>query len=239
MRRFCGLLLLVCCQASWCNAIPKAEPLSRYGNTPYYEVNGKGYHVLHSAKGFKQRGVASWYGPKFHKKRTSSGEPYNMYAMTAAHKRLPIPSYVRVTDLRSGRKVVVKVNDRGPFHDDRIIDLSYAAASKLGMVDEGTTRVEIEVLQPQHTVKLSSTPAFKPAKLYLQLGAFRLRENAARFAEQVSAIAGHRSIVSQHSQLGHPLYHVKIGPIAHVNLLNQLYKKLATAGHGQAFTIVE
>lgn len=239
MWRFCLIILLCGSQACWANAIPKAEPLSRYGNSPYYEVNGKGYHVLPSAKGFKQRGVASWYGPKFHKKRTSSGEPYNMYAMTAAHKRLPIPCYVRVTDLSSGRHVVVKVNDRGPFHDNRIIDLSYAAATKLGMVDEGTTPVEIEVIQPHHNSNFSSAHAFKPAKLYLQLGAFRFKDNASKLAKKVSYIAGHRSIISQHHQRGRPLYHVKIGPIAHINLLDELYKKLALAGLGQAFTIVE
>ena len=130
------------------DAIPKEEPLSRYGNPESYVVFGKRYHLLNSRQGYKKRGIASWYGTKFHGRRTSSGEPYDMYAMTAAHKTLPIPTYARVTDLDTGKSIVVKVNDRGPFVDGRIIDLSYVAARKLGISARGTGRVEVQTIVP-------------------------------------------------------------------------------------------
>lgn len=124
------------------------EPLSRYGNPDSYEVFGKRYFVLDSARGYRERGGASWYGKKFHGRRTSSGEAYDMYEMTAAHRTLPLPSYVRVTHLGNGRSAIVRVNDRGPFHEDRIIDLSYAAAARLGLTEKGHARVEVEALAP-------------------------------------------------------------------------------------------
>lgn len=126
----------------------QAEPRSRYGNPDSYEVFGKRYHVLPTADGYRERGGASWYGKKFHGRRTSSGEPYDMYAMTAAHKTLPLPSFVRVTHLGNGRSAIVRVNDRGPFHDGRIIDLSYAAAARLDMINDGHAEVEVEALAP-------------------------------------------------------------------------------------------
>jgi len=130
------------------DAIPRVEARSRFGNPPFYEVFGKRYYVLSSNVGYIERGVASWYGPGFHKIRTSTGEPYDMYAMTAAHKTLPLPAYVRVTNLQNGRTVVVRVNDRGPFVDNRIIDLSYTAAAKLDMVRNGTAFVEVRSIDP-------------------------------------------------------------------------------------------
>ena len=130
------------------DAIPQIEPRARYGNHSPYEVLGKTYRVMKSAAGYKQDGIGSWYGEKFAGRKTSSFEPYDPYAMTAAHKSLPLPSYVRVTNLENNREVVVKVNDRGPFHEGRIIDLSYAAASKLGYMDKGTARVRVEFINP-------------------------------------------------------------------------------------------
>lgn len=135
------------------DAVPRAEPRSKYGNPQTYEVFGKRYRVMDSARGHIERGTASWYGPGFHSERTSSGEPYDMYAMTAAHKTLPIPSYVRVTHLGNQRSVVVRVNDRGPFVGDRIIDLSYTAAAKLEMIGTGTAPVEIRVLEPGESTR--------------------------------------------------------------------------------------
>jgi rare lipoprotein A len=129
------------------DAVPHPEPRSRSGNPPFYDVFGKRYYVLSSSVGYVERGVASWYGPGFHKVRTSTGEPYDMYAMTAAHKTLPLPAYVRVTNLTNGRSVVVRVNDRGPFVGNRIIDLSYTAAQKLDMVRNGTAFVEVRSLE--------------------------------------------------------------------------------------------
>ena len=130
------------------DAVPAAEPRSRYGNPKEYEVLGETYFVLDSARGYKERGRASWYGTKFNGKRTSSGETYDMYGMTAAHKTLPLPTYVRVTRLSNGRSVVVKVNDRGPFHQGRIIDLSYAAATRLDLLKDGSAEVVVEAVDP-------------------------------------------------------------------------------------------
>lgn len=134
------------------NPTPLAEPLSRYGNPESYEVFGQRYFVITDAHGYVERGIASWYGPDFHGKRASSGEQYDMYRMTAAHKTLPIPCYVLVTNLQNGRKAVLKVNDRGPFKDNRIIDLSYIAARKLGIWKQGTGLVEVRVLDEGHPI---------------------------------------------------------------------------------------
>jgi rare lipoprotein A len=130
------------------DAVPRQEPRSPYGNPPFYDVFGKRYFVLSSSADYIERGVASWYGPGFHKVRTSTGEIYDMYGMTAAHKTLPLPAYVRVTNLQNGRSVVVRVNDRGPFVGNRIIDLSYTAAAKLDMLRDGTAIVEVRTVGP-------------------------------------------------------------------------------------------
>jgi len=130
------------------DAVPAAEPPSKYGNPPQYRVDGHTYHVLDHPHGYEAEGIASWYGSDFQGKRTSSGEPYDMYLMTAAHRTLPIPTYIEVTNLENGRTVVVRVNDRGPFHSERIVDLSYVAARKLGIVGPGTARVRIRALEP-------------------------------------------------------------------------------------------
>lgn len=131
------------------DAIPKLEPLSRYGNPASYEVFGKTYHVLKKTyHGATEKGLASWYGTKFQGKRTSSGEPYDLYLMTAAHKNLPLPTYVSVKNLKNNKEIIVKVNDRGPFAEGRIIDLSYAAAKKLGIFEIGTAPVSVTVIDP-------------------------------------------------------------------------------------------
>jgi rare lipoprotein A len=147
------------------DAVPRVEPRSRYGNPPFYTVFGQRYYVLSTNIGYIERGVASWYGPGFHKIRTSTGETYDMYAMTAAHKTLPLPAYVRVTNLQNGRSIVVRVNDRGPFVGNRIIDLSYSAAVKLDMIHNGTAFVEVRSIDPTAmpaippTLTASTTPA--------------------------------------------------------------------------------
>ena len=146
--------------------VPRNEPRSRNGNPPFYDVMGKRYFVLSSSVGYVERGVASWYGPGFHKVRTSTGEPYDMYAMTAAHKTLPLPAYVRVTNLQNGRSIVVRVNDRGPFVGNRIIDLSYTAASKLDMLRNGTAMVEVRTLEAAAVgAPLTAALAVPPAAL--------------------------------------------------------------------------
>jgi rare lipoprotein A len=135
------------------DASPKSEPLHRFANRPY-EVFGKKYVPLTKVQPYKQRGLASWYGKRFHGQKTASGEPYDMYAMTAAHPTLPIPSYARVTNLRNGKQVVVRINDRGPFHSGRIIDLSYAAANRLGLIGSGSGEVEIDAIVPSARASL-------------------------------------------------------------------------------------
>jgi rare lipoprotein A len=144
------------------DAVPRPEPRGTRGNPPFYEVFGKRYHVMASSEGWVERGTASWYGPGFHSASTSLGERYDMYAMTAAHKTLPIPCYAEVTNLRNGRKVVVRINDRGPFVGDRIIDLSYTAAAKLDMLRAGTAPVEVRVITPGGRAG-SATPPITPA----------------------------------------------------------------------------
>jgi rare lipoprotein A len=145
------------------DAVPRIEPRARSGNPPFYDVFGKRYYVLSSSVGYWERGVASWYGPGFHKVRTSTGEPYDMYAMTAAHKTLPLPAYVRVTNLLNGRSIVVRVNDRGPFVGNRIIDLSYSAAAKLGMLRNGTAMVDVRTIDPSEPTPVTSASMVPPA----------------------------------------------------------------------------
>lgn len=140
------------------DAIPRDEPPSRYGNGPVYEVFGKRYNVMPSSAGYSERGVASWYGRKFHGRLTSSREQYDMYEMTAAHKTLPLPTYVRVTNLRNSKSIVVRVNDRGPFVHNRIIDLSYAAAARLDMIRDGTSLVEVTA------ITFDETPVDRPPR---------------------------------------------------------------------------
>ncbi len=130
------------------DAVPRVDPITIAGNKNPYTVNGVTYQLIPSAKGYSEEGMASWYGNKFHGRKTSNGETYSMYGMTAAHKTLPIPAYVRVTNLANGRQIVVRVNDRGPFHGGRIIDLSYAGAKKLGYHQHGTARVRVDAINP-------------------------------------------------------------------------------------------
>jgi rare lipoprotein A len=145
------------------DAVPRPEPRGARGNPPSYVVFGKRYYVMDSSNGWVERGTASWYGPGFHAAATSLGEPYDMYGMSAAHKTLPIPCYAQVTNLRNGRKVVVRINDRGPFVGDRIIDLSYTAAAKLDMLMAGTAPVEIRVITPGSGGPGSAVPPSMPA----------------------------------------------------------------------------
>jgi rare lipoprotein A len=173
------------------DAVPRAEPLHRFANRPY-QVFGKDYVPLTGVAPFRQQGLASWYGKRYHGSKTSSGETYDMYAMSAAHPVLPIPSYVRVTHLGNGRSVVVRVNDRGPFHSDRVIDLSYTAALKLGMLDAGSARVQVETIVPGVVIAAPPAPAPSaasaiagPKGVFLQLAAFSALESAENYRSRV------------------------------------------------------
>jgi rare lipoprotein A len=216
------------------DAVPKAEPRSKYGNPDSYVVFGKRYAVMKSAAGFSERGIASWYGPDFHGKRTSSGERYDMYQMTAAHKTLPIPAYVEVVNLQNGRRAVVKVNDRGPFKDNRIIDLSYAAARKLGIWQQGTGLVDIRVVDP------GAPPPGPPAaarvaaadqtlQFFVQVGAFFDRGNAERMLERVRQVAADARLTPGESN-GQAVYRVQIGPFVAVEESDRIVQLLEGAG---------
>lgn len=241
------------------DAVPRIEPRSRYGNPETYEVFGKRYRVLRSADGYVERGTASWYGPGFHAERTSSGEPYDMYAMTAAHKTLPIPAYARITNLQNGRSVVVRINDRGPFVGERIVDLSYTAAWKLDMLRTGTAPVELRVLDPRTEQLRSeqprtagtpmSTPSVPaptttptaseppaPAKAlpissrYLQAGSFGSAGNAdALVAKLRSNGIGNASV--REARIGERVVHrVLVGPIDDALEADDLIERLRLAG---------
>jgi rare lipoprotein A len=187
------------------DAQPRAEPRSRYGNKSPYEVFGKKYYVLESSKGYRQRGTASWYGSKFHGRRTSSGEPYDMHLATAAHKTLPLPTYAEVTNLGNGRKIIVKINDRGPFKDNRLIDLSYGAALRLGIIATGTAAVEVRVIGSD---SVRETKTVNAADTWLQAGAFGQRDGAEELASRLAR--ADLKPVTIHN--GGRLFHVWLGP---------------------------
>jgi len=239
--------------------IPRSEPPSRYGNPASYKVFGKRYTTIKSAKGFRESGLASWYGTKFHGRRTSSGEPYDMYAMTAAHKSLPLPTYVEVKNLDNGRSAIVRVNDRGPFHRGRIIDLSYAAAVKLGVNTKGTARVTIRALTdndrpPTRTAQRDSrtitvnvpmsaasavpAPASQrphrvggdQAGLFLQVGAFSSRGNAEQLRSRLVAANVPTPSISEGRSANRTVYRLRIGPLANRDQADALLPSLAEVG---------
>ena len=230
--------------------VPKAEPRSRYGNHSPYEVFGKRYHVLPSARGYVKRGIASWYGTKFHGRPTSSYEPYDMYKFTAAHKTLPLPTFVRVTNIENGRSIVVRVNDRGPFKDDRIIDLSYAAAIKLGIHVKGTGMVEVRALDPDHPearplagagpAEAPKMPANRPrGRIYLQVGAFSNRDNAHALERRLEKARFKPVNVHKGEGSGRTVYRVRIGPLADANEAARIAERVREAGHGTPTRILD
>lgn len=215
------------------DAVPQVAARSRYGNPREYEVFGKIYRVMDSAEGHRERGTASWYGKNFHGERTSSGEAYDMYAMTAAHKHLPLPTWVEVKHLETGQRIVVKVNDRGPFVGDRIIDLSYAAAAKLGMMEKGTAPVEIRALSPETT-----TTADEPSNevYYLQLAAFGSANNAAELQQQLTRAGLSAPAVVESGADG--LHRVRLGPLHGVAAVDKVTNELAGSRFGMGHVVV-
>ena len=207
---------------------PVSEPLSRYGNPSAYQVNGHTYEVMTSSSGYRTRGLASWYGTKFHKQRTSSGEAYDMYALTAAHKTLPIPCYVKVKNLQNGRTAIVKVNDRGPFHEGRVLDLSYAAAAKLGLFPKGTALVEVEALtttRPGH---------HQAAHYYLQAGAFNSEQLATALRLKLAKLSPSPVFIEKNQNR----YLVRVGPFATKEMSDNLKNTLARHGVNGAFSLL-
>jgi len=212
------------------DAVPKDEPRARRGNPAFYTVLGKRYVVLDSADGYVERGVASWYGPTFHGESTSIGEPYDMYGMTAAHKTLPLPAYARVTNLSNGKSIVVRINDRGPFAKNRIIDLSYTAAAKLDMLRDGTALVEVRTLRPGSDDSLRRSDETPPQTLYVQAGAFADEGNAKRLVERLQAGGIKNCFVRSPPSNGPKLFRVRAGPVASTAQFDELAARLAKLG---------
>ncbi len=215
---------------------PKSEPLSKYGNHSPYRVHGKVYRVNNHPAGFEQTGQASWYGKKFHGRRTSNQEVFDMYKLTAAHKTLPLPSYVEVTNLRNNKKAVVRVNDRGPFADNRIIDLSYAAAKMLDFVHDGITDVHIRVIKaPQGLQQKPITQGLT----YVQLGAFKDQHTAYNLAKKASQLLGIETFVTILTTPGGLLHRVRIGPIDSEFKVNQLLNRITQSGIRNAQIVID
>ncbi len=219
------------------------------GNRSPYTVNGKSYNVMATEEGYREIGLASWYGEKFHGHKTSNGEVFDMYQVSAAHKSLPIPSFVKVTNLENNRSIVVRVNDRGPFHNDRILDLSYAAAYKLGFADRGTARVQVEALTPNlynqqqspARIVATNTSAAGSSGKYLQVGAFSDLQAAQQVSDKVQQITSKpvfiRSIQSANSP--QPLHRVRVGPIADPQELDRITVLLVNADLGRPLPVSE
>ena len=236
--------------------VPRAEARSRYGNGPVYEVYGERYEVLNTSFGYREQGVASWYGKKFHGRPTASREPYDMYAMTAAHKSLPLPTYVEVRNLSNDKRIVVRVNDRGPFVDNRIIDLSYSAALKLDMVRDGTSLVEVTAISFDPPIRaqrsdapavLGKPPAQRPTppqtagnhRIYVQVGAFGDRDNAARRYRYLRDSGIREAFVHEEQSSSASLYRVRVGPIANVAQYDKVVDELSRIGIGDTHLVTE
>jgi rare lipoprotein A len=218
------------------DAQPRPEILRVAGNISPYTVNGTEYRLLEQYRGFKERGTASWYGTKFHGHSTSNGETYSLYEMSAAHRTLPIPIYVKVTNLDNGRTAIVRVNDRGPFHSDRIIDLSYAAAVKLGYADRGTARVEIEVIDTDNT---HATASGETARYYLQVAAFTQLAAANALQQQLSADLSYPVVIATSVKSRSAMHRVRVGPFVDYSSAQAAKKVLQEQWSGESHLVVE
>lgn len=226
--------------------VPQAEPLSRGGNFKSYEVFGKRYQVLSSAEGFRETGLASWYGKKFHGRKTSNGERYDMFKLTAAHKNLPLPSYVRVTNLGNGKSVIVRVNDRGPFHSSRVIDLSYAAAARLETIGKIAT-VEIEAIvpgqelppPPRLQIASANSSASKSGTRLLQVAAYSDPTNAQAMREELAGMGfGAVQVRAGLLNNGDTVHRVMVGPFAERQQMDEMRIRIRGAGY-EAIPIVD
>lgn len=207
------------------------EVKSRGGNGPVYTVLGKSYRVMDSAQGFRQEGIGSWYGMKFHGRQTSNGERFDIYKLTAAHKHLPLPTYVRVTNLENGKKTIVRVNDRGPFHGNRIIDLSYAAAVKLGFHDAGTARVRVEVVGPTQPEPQRAERVAKKRRFLVRAGGYNELDRADQSQAEINRLTGFQGTVIRTARDG--LYWIQVGPVPEGAALDRLKSVLFAADYGK------
>lgn len=229
------------------DAVPRYEERTSAGNKNPYTVLGKTYHLIEDESSYKERGYASWYGNKFHGHRTSNGEMYNMYAMSGAHKTLPIPSYVRVTNVANGQSVVVRVNDRGPFHSGRIIDLSYAAAQRIGINKVGTGLVDVEIALPGDAAPIPLradkntkvvAEAALPAGTFLQVGAFASKTSASQFAASLGTKLTIPVVIQSLSQ-PKEIHRVRLGPFKDAHSLQEAREQLARINILQAHVVYQ
>jgi rare lipoprotein A len=211
------------------DAVPRPDPILDSGNTSPYVIDGVAYEVLDSGAGYDEVGIASWYGTKFHGKRTANGEIYDLYIATAAHRSLPIPTYARVTNIHNERSVIVRVNDRGPFHPDRLIDLSYAAAVKLGFVDRGTAKVRVQTLEIAGVDDRRGQGSGEYR--YLQLGAFASAGAADHLRASVADLVSVPVEVTPVDVGGQRLSRVRVGPVADGEELRALQVMLVSRGY--------
>jgi len=218
--------------------VPKVEPRALYGNKSPYSVLGQSYTVLSNSSGYVERGIASFYGNKFHGYKTSSLEDYDMYQFSAAHKTLPLPSYARVTNLENGKSVIVRINDRGPFHENRLIDLSFAAAVKIGVWPKGTGLVEVRAIDPSQPLSAQTLPPPPPAPkpvsggpgIFLQVGAFSDAGNAERVAQRLRA-ANFAPVQVVDAQInGRSVRRVRVGPLASVDQADDVTSRITNMG---------
>jgi rare lipoprotein A len=212
---------------------PKAqpEPLAQYGNPESYEVDDVTYRVEPVGAGFAELGTASWYGRKFHGQLTSSGEPFDMFQFTAAHKTMPIPAWIRVTNVENDQSLIVRVNDRGPFKEDRVLDLSWAAAERLGFADQGIAKVRYEVLTvPISDAALIANPLAKPAQAIFQVAALSTEIQAQKVAEQIRLAMPEEQASVRVESNGAGLFRVQILPITDLGIERAIYEQLVDMG---------
>jgi rare lipoprotein A len=231
------------------NAVPKNEKI-RSDKLKSYVVLGKRYYPMSTNEGYSEKGIASWYGKKFHGRKTATGEIYNMYQMTAAHKTLPLPSYAEVTNLNNGLKIIVRVNDRGPFHQGRIIDLSYAGATKLDIIGNGTAEVEVKAINTEGyeisnqpienlVVNAESLKQGLYSKVYLQVGTFDSIGRAEDLKEKLAGLLAETVSMMPFYRGQGVLYRVRIGPLANIEASEVLAEKLRVLGVAESHAVVE
>lgn len=236
------------------SSVPTVVPVpitrTRAGNGSPYTVLGKSYTVMATEAGYSERGVASWYGEKFHGHKTSNGEVFDMYLASAAHKSLPIPSFLKVTNLDNNRSIIVRVNDRGPFHGDRLVDLSYAAATKLGYADKGTARVQLDAViargdrggvssagAQSNTLQIVNNSS---ARKYLQVGAFSQRASAEAISQELRNLTDRPVFIRSVDTLNNGVMHrVRIGPMTDTNEIGRLSQRVTAANLGSPYTVTE
>lgn len=228
---------------SVCACSRQSPPAAPPGHPRPYNVHGNWYQPIPTADGFQQRGIASWYGPKFHGRRTASGEIYNMHAMTAAHKTLPLGTVVRVTDISSDHSVVVKINDRGPFVHGRIVDLSYAAAKQMKIVGQGTAEVELVALGAERNSRESAGTGYAPldydkGNFTFQVGAFKNRQNAERLMQRLAKTDPNAHVRKYESPDG-TFYRVRVGKYTSLRQIERDEKRMIERGYTDAFIVAE